>query len=82
MTTWTPTAGGARLEHGAHGDPHESPWPMAVPLVVLGALAAVGGIIDLPWGKWDFLTRWLAPGAFPAAIASPNPMSPPPSRWC
>ncbi len=44
---------------------------MAVPLVVLGALAAVGGIIDLPWGKFDFLTRWLAP-VFPATIA-PEP---------
>jgi NADH-quinone oxidoreductase subunit L len=58
--------------HGGHGvDPHESPWPMAAPLVVLGALAAIGGIINLPWGKWDLLTRWLEP-VFPAAIA-PEP---------
>jgi len=62
---------GDHTQTTAHGDPHESPWPMAVPLVVLGALAAVGGIIDLPWGKWDFLTRWLAP-VFPATIA-PEP---------
>jgi NADH-quinone oxidoreductase subunit L len=55
----------------AHGDPHDPVWPMKVPLVVLGTLAAIGGIIDLPWGKWDFLTRWLAP-VFPAAIA-PEP---------
>jgi NADH-quinone oxidoreductase subunit L len=61
-------------DHGeAHGsgDPHESGWPMAIPLIVLGFLAAIGGIIDLPWGKWDLLTRWLAP-VFPAAIA-PEP---------
>jgi len=57
--------------HGAHGDPHESPWTMATPLVILGFLALVGGAINLPWGKADLLTRWLAP-VFPAAIA-PEP---------
>jgi NADH-quinone oxidoreductase subunit L len=48
---------------GAHGDfrPHESPWTMASPLVVLGVLAAVGGVINLPFGKLDFLERWLQP---------------------
>jgi NADH-quinone oxidoreductase subunit L len=76
--TTTPAAGdhGDRGDHGeahsAHGgDPHEAPWPMAAPLVVLGALAAVAGIINLPWGKLDLLTRWLEP-VFPAAIA-PEP---------
>ncbi len=44
---------------------------MALPLVVLGALAAVGGVLNLPWGHWDLLTRWLEP-VFPAAIA-PEP---------
>jgi NADH-quinone oxidoreductase subunit L len=58
--------------HEAHqGEPHEAPWPMAVPLVVLGIGAAVGGILNLPWGKWDLLTRWLEP-VFPAVIA-PEP---------
>jgi len=58
--------------HGDHGgEPHEAPWPMAFPLVVLGALAAIGGIINLPWGRWDLLARWLEP-VFPAAIA-PEP---------
>jgi NADH-quinone oxidoreductase subunit L len=58
--------------HGEHGvEPHESPWTMATPLVILGALALVGGVINLPWGKWDFLTRWLEP-VFPAVIA-PEP---------
>ena len=68
-------AGGGGPGHGDHGDhggePHEAPWPMTVPLVVLGFLAAVGGVINLPWGKWDLLTRWLEP-VFPAAIA-PEP---------
>ncbi len=56
---------------GHRGEPHEAPWPMAFPLLVLGALAAVGGVLNLPWGKWDLLTRWLEP-VFPAAIA-PEP---------
>jgi NADH-quinone oxidoreductase subunit L len=34
---------------------------MASPLVVLGVLAAVGGVINLPYGKLDFLERWLQP---------------------
>jgi NADH-quinone oxidoreductase subunit L len=58
-------------EHGGDFQPHESPWPMALPLVILGALAAVGGVINLPWGKANFLTRWLEP-VFPATIA-PEP---------
>ncbi len=58
--------------HGAHGgDPHDPPWQMKVPLIVLGTLAAIGGLVNLPWGKLDFLTRWLEP-VFPAAIA-PEP---------
>jgi NADH-quinone oxidoreductase subunit L len=33
---------------------------MAIPLVVLAGGAAVGGIINLPIGKLNFLDRWLA----------------------
>jgi len=38
--------------HGAHGDfrPHESPPSMAIPLVVLAVLAALGGLLNLPFG--------------------------------
>ena len=56
---------------GGHPEPHESPWPMAAPLVVLAAGAAFGGIINLPFFKLDLLTRWLAP-VFTEAIA-PEP---------
>ncbi|MFP5317209.1 MAG: NADH-quinone oxidoreductase subunit L [Acidimicrobiia bacterium] len=40
--------------HGAHGDfkPHESPPSMAVPLIVLAVAAAVGGILNLPFGGY------------------------------
>ncbi len=54
----------------AHGgaEPHESPWTMTTPLVVLGFLSVVGGALLLPFGKLDFLRRWLEP-VLPAAIA-------------
>ena len=39
---------------GAHGEfkPHESPGTMAFPLVVLAALAALGGILKTPLEHW------------------------------
>jgi NADH-quinone oxidoreductase subunit L len=51
-------------EHEAHGDfkPHESPWIMLVPLVVLAALSVVGGGINLPFSHHtEKLTAWLEP---------------------
>lgn len=51
-------------ENGAHGDhaPHESPWTMLLPLVVLSGLSIVGGAIQLPFSKsTHFLEHWLAP---------------------
>jgi NADH-quinone oxidoreductase subunit L len=45
---------------GAHGaEPHESPWTMALPLCVLAALSMLGGLINIPFKKIDFLHRWL-----------------------
>src|SRR5580698_2826529 len=35
--------------HGHDADPHEAPWVMALPLVVLAVLALVGGALHLPW---------------------------------
>ncbi|MBV9411749.1 MAG: NADH-quinone oxidoreductase subunit L [Acidimicrobiia bacterium] len=58
------TEGDAAGAHGAHGDfrPHESPWTMALPLVALAILSAVGGALNLPINKsTEFLTRWLEP---------------------
>ncbi len=50
----SPTGHDAAAEHGAHGDftPHESPPAMAVPLVVLAVLAAIGGILKSPLDRW------------------------------
>ena len=51
-------------EHGAHGDhtPHESPWTMVTPLVVLAGLSIVGGVMQLPFSKdTHWLEHWLEP---------------------
>ena len=51
-------------ENGAHGDhtPHESPWTLLAPLVVLAGLSIVGGAIQLPFSKsTHFLEHWLEP---------------------
>ncbi len=62
----------AHAEHGAHGDlvegarselaPHESPWMMVAPLVVLAGLSIVGGAINLPFShNTERLVSWLEP---------------------
>jgi NADH-quinone oxidoreductase subunit L len=61
-----PVAAGAHDQaaaHGAHGDfkPHESPRIMTIPLVVLAVLAALGGLLNLPFGKMAVLEHWLEP---------------------
>jgi NADH-quinone oxidoreductase subunit L len=51
-------------ESGAHGDltPHESPWTMLAPLVVLAGLSVVGGAMQLPFSKkTHWLENWLEP---------------------
>jgi NADH-quinone oxidoreductase subunit L len=48
----------------AHGEvhPHESPWPMTVPLVVLAILSVLGGGLNLPFNDdLKFLEHWLHP---------------------
>jgi NADH-quinone oxidoreductase subunit L len=48
-------------EH-AHGGPHESPWLMTAPLVVLAVLSIVGGVINLPFNdNVHFLEHFLEP---------------------
>jgi len=42
--------------------PHDPSWVMSLPLVVLGVLSALGGLINLPiHPDLDFLNRWLHP---------------------
>jgi NADH-quinone oxidoreductase subunit L len=53
-------------------DPHESPWVMTLPLVVLSVLAIIGGIVDLPWAHEAALSGFLHPvlGYVPAVAAA------------
>jgi NADH-quinone oxidoreductase subunit L len=56
-----PAVAGADGEHAAV-HPHESPWTMTFPLVVLAVLAAVAGFINLPFSWYPhWLEDWLAP---------------------
>jgi NADH-quinone oxidoreductase subunit L len=43
-----------RGEHG-HGEPHESPWVMLAPLVILAFLSLVGGLVGIHNGFEHFL---------------------------
>src|SRR3984957_12799335 len=56
-------------------DPHESPWVMTLPLVVLSVLAIIGGIVDLPWAHEAALSGFLHPvlGYVPAVAAASTP---------
>ncbi|HEY6316802.1 MAG TPA: NADH-quinone oxidoreductase subunit L [Acidimicrobiia bacterium] len=42
-------------------DPHESPWTMALPIALLGALSVVGGLLNLPLRGVTWLESWLDP---------------------
>jgi len=45
--------------------PHESPWQMTVPLVVLAVAAIGAGVMNLPFTKdLHFLGHWLEPSLF------------------
>jgi NADH-quinone oxidoreductase subunit L len=54
--------GPSRLTHEAEHHLHESPPSMIVPLVVLAALSAVGGLVGMPFQpEGHAFARWLAP---------------------
>jgi NADH-quinone oxidoreductase subunit L len=49
-------------QHEADHTPHESPWVMTLPLVVLAALAAIGGALNLPFSpRFAVLSHFLHP---------------------
>jgi NADH-quinone oxidoreductase subunit L len=45
-------------DHGHHGtvEPHESPWIMTVPLIVLAVLSTIGGFIGVPYALSSFVS--------------------------
>jgi len=51
--------------HRQEYHPHESPLTMTIPLMVLAALAATGGLLNLPFASnLHFLQNWLEPSLF------------------
>ena len=57
-------AADAHEDHAGHAalHPHESKWPMLVPLIVLAFFSAVAGALNLPFTEHlEFLNRWLEP---------------------
>ena len=60
--------GGNRTGETERSHLHEAPWIMTGPLVVLGALSAIGGLINLPpYLGGGALEHWLEPVTAPAA---------------
>jgi NADH-quinone oxidoreductase subunit L len=54
--------GTERFREVTHGhDPHESPWVMTLPLVVLAVLSVLGGLLNLPWAHGHSLAGFLDP---------------------
>jgi NADH-quinone oxidoreductase subunit L len=52
----------AATHHDDHPEPHESPWLMTLPLVVLAVLSFVGGGLNLPMlDDLHLLGHWLEP---------------------
>jgi NADH-quinone oxidoreductase subunit L len=63
VQAWEPPRPG-RLAH----PPHEAPPVMTGPVMLLGFLAVVGGLLSLPFKSLEFLTNWLEPVFAGAAV--------------
>ncbi len=69
LTFW----GKSRVDKNIH--PHESPWTMTVPLIILGILSVISGFIGVPHAIAEFMghipnywQQWLAPVIRPLPI--------------
>ena len=60
-------------DHGHGGLPHESPWVMVVPLIILGTLSLIGGWVGVPHslGGSDHFEHFLDPVFAKYAPAAP-----------
>jgi NADH-quinone oxidoreductase subunit L len=69
---WYLTFFGESRSHDAH--PHESPWPMWVPLAILAVLATAGGWIGIPkaLGGADQFAKFLEPVVKDAVLVTPE----------
>jgi len=69
---WYLTFFGESRSHEVH--PHESPWSMLAPLVILAVLAVAGGWIGIPkaLGGGDQFAKFLEPVVKDAALVTPE----------
>ena len=44
------------MHHHGPIEPHESPWLMTIPLIVLAVLSTVGGFIGVPYALSSIFT--------------------------
>ena len=63
-------AHGAHEEHAEDHGPHESPWLIKGPLVILATLAIAAGLINAPAFKIFKFEEWVEPKAVPVALAA------------
>ena len=56
--------------HGAHAGPHESPWLITAPLVILAFLAVFSGYLNAaaPPFRTEYFTEWVEPAASAVAV--------------
>jgi NADH-quinone oxidoreductase subunit L len=59
----TAHGGGHDDAHGAHALPHESPWRITAPLVILAACAVFSGYLNAPAPPFEteYFTEWVEP---------------------
>jgi NADH-quinone oxidoreductase subunit L len=69
---WYLTFFGESRSHDVH--PHESPWPMWVPLAILAVLALAGGWIGIPkaLGGGDHFAKFLDPVVKASVLVTPE----------
>lgn len=70
---------GDEHQHHAVPEPHESPWVMTVPLIVLAVLSTIGGFIGVPYALGSFFSdhpiNYIEQTLEPAISHVPDPRS-------
>jgi len=52
--------------------PHESPWPMVLPILVLAGLAVAGGFLNMPFTTTKWFDDWLEPSFRGVSVTDPS----------